>query len=132
MRYEEEVNALIKKTDRSLEAAKDLFNKGYYDFSVSRAYYTMFYCAEALLLTKDLTFSKHSAVISFFGREFIKTGILPEKFYTYIANAFKERQRGDYEAILYPEREECEIILEQSEEFLRAAKELAKNDREMR
>lgn len=123
MKYAEEVSALIKKADRSLEAAKDLFNGEYYDFSVSRAYYSMFYCVEALLLTKDLAFSKHSAVISFFGKEFIKTGILPKKFYTYISDAFKERQKGDYEAILYPEREECELILSRTDEFLKAAKE---------
>jgi uncharacterized protein (UPF0332 family) len=33
----------------------------------------MFYCAEALLFSIGLSFSKHSAVISFFGKEFVKT-----------------------------------------------------------
>ena len=36
----------------------------------------MFSYAEALLLTKGLSFSKHSAVIENFGKHFIKTGLL--------------------------------------------------------
>jgi len=37
----------------------------------------MFYTVEALLLSQNLTFSKHSAVISAFGKNFVKTGIFP-------------------------------------------------------
>jgi len=54
----EEIDKLLRKAKRSLEAAKRLFDEGDYDFSVSRAYYSMFYCAEALLLTKNLSFYK--------------------------------------------------------------------------
>ena len=46
-----EINNLIEKAKRSIDAAKKLYELEYYDFSVSRAYYAMFYCAEALLLT---------------------------------------------------------------------------------
>jgi uncharacterized protein (UPF0332 family) len=68
-----EQSALIKKAQDSIEAARLLKNSGYYDFSVSRAYYAMFYVAEAFLLEDDLSFSKHSAVISAFGRRFAKS-----------------------------------------------------------
>lgn len=40
---------------------------GLYDFAVSRAYYAMFYIAEAFLLGQDLSFSSHAGVISAFG-----------------------------------------------------------------
>lgn len=63
-----------ESAQRSLKASKILIGSGDYDFSISRMYYVMFYCAEALLLTKDLKFSKHSAVIAAFGRDFVKTG----------------------------------------------------------
>ena len=64
MRYELEIDALLEKARRSLDASKNLMERGDYDFSISRAYYSMFYCAEALLLTKDLKFSKHSAELT--------------------------------------------------------------------
>ena len=95
----EEIDNLLRKAKRSLKAAKRLFDDGDYDFSVSRAYYSMFYCAEALLLTENLSFSKHSASIAAFGKEFIKTGLLLPALHSYLSDAFKDRQTGDYEVV---------------------------------
>jgi uncharacterized protein (UPF0332 family) len=44
----------------------------------------MFYAAEALLLDQDLSFSKHSAVISAFGQRFVKTGILDSSLHRHL------------------------------------------------
>src|ERR1017187_10687086 len=44
-------------------------NRQIHDGAVSRAYYAMFHVAGALLLSKGMTFSKHSAAISAFGQE---------------------------------------------------------------
>ena len=52
---------------------------------------------EAILLTIDLVFSKHSAVISAFNMHFLKTRIFPKEFSKLIARLFRERQIGDYE-----------------------------------
>jgi len=49
MKKEESIKTLVEKAERSLKAANLLFEKGNYDFSVSRAYYTMFYCAKEFL-----------------------------------------------------------------------------------
>ncbi len=121
MKYRKEVIELVKKAQKSLEAAKELFNKDYSEFSVSRAYYAMFYCAEALLLSKGLSFSKHSAVISFFGKEFVKTGLMPKKLHGYIRRAFEDRGVGDYETIPI-ERETSEETIRRAEEFLNETK----------
>jgi len=72
---------LIEKAKKSASAAKKLLESGYSDFSVSRSYYAMFYATEALLLAKNLSYSKHSAVISEFGKKFVKTGIIPSKLH---------------------------------------------------
>lgn len=122
MRYEQEISALLKKARRSLGASKDLMERGDYDFAISRAYYSMFYCAEALLLSKDLKFSKHSAVISFFGREFIKSGLLSKELYGHLLKGFRERQIGDYEALNLPILEDSQEICREAEIFLEATK----------
>lgn len=126
MRNGEEIKALANKADRSLRAAWRLFKDGDYDFAISRAYYAMFYCTEALLLSKNLRFSKHSAVISAFGREFVKPGIFPSEFHRYLLDAFRERQRGDYEVILHHTKEDCETILLKAEKFLKKIKKYLK------
>jgi uncharacterized protein (UPF0332 family) len=82
----------------------------------------MFYCAEALLLTKDLKFSKHSAVIAYFGKEFVKEGILSEKLHKYLVKGFKERQKGDYEVITMPNKDEAEDLVNKAEIFLNESK----------
>jgi uncharacterized protein (UPF0332 family) len=45
-----EVKALLHKAGESLQAAELLQREGYLDFAASRAYYAMFYAAQALLL----------------------------------------------------------------------------------
>lgn len=47
-----DILALIKKSEESLTVAEELHNGGHYDFAVGRAYYAMFYIAEAALLEK--------------------------------------------------------------------------------
>jgi len=94
MRYELEIGALLEKARRSLRASDNLMKNGDYDFSISRAYYSMFYCAEALLLTRDLKFSKHSAVISFFGREFVMSGLLSKELYGHLIKGFRKGRLG--------------------------------------
>ncbi|MUL35547.1 HEPN domain-containing protein [Gloeocapsopsis dulcis] len=63
-----EQQGLLEKAYRSLQAAKLLNTQPLAEFAVSRAYYAMFYVAEALLEGEGLTFSKHSAVIAAFGQ----------------------------------------------------------------
>lgn len=87
---------ILTKAERSIEGAAVLQERGLSEFSVSRAYYAMFYIAEALLLKKGLSFSKHSAVISAFGEHFAKPRVLDPTFHQYLREAFADRQVGDY------------------------------------
>ena len=59
-----EIQALIEKAKRSQKAASNLFKDGDIDFAASRAYYSLFYVASALLLSRGLSFSSHSGVIA--------------------------------------------------------------------
>ena len=68
---------LLLKARQSLSAAKLLLNNGFPDYAASRAYYAMFYIAEAFLEGEGMSFSSHAAVIGAFGREFARTGRVP-------------------------------------------------------
>ena len=117
----EEINKLIHKGDQSLEAARRLFNDGYYGFSVSRAYYAMFYLAQALLLIKELSFSKHSAVIAALGQHFVRTELFPEQLYQHLRHAFDQRNISDYEIDREVSREEAASLLDKAEAFIKHA-----------
>ncbi|MBN1451348.1 MAG: HEPN domain-containing protein [Anaerolineales bacterium] len=90
------IQHFLKLADESREVANGLIDMGHPRFSVAQSYYTIFYLAQALLLTKGLTHSSHSAVVAAYGKEFAKTGLLDPKFHRYIIDAQKLRQIGHY------------------------------------
>lgn len=77
----EEQGELLLQARDSLEAAKWLMQGDYPGYAAARAYYAMFYIAEAFLEGDGLSFSKHSAVIAAFGREFAHPERVPVEFH---------------------------------------------------
>lgn len=118
MNKDKDISELIEKAKESLDAAKSLFKDEFYDFSTGRSYYAMFYATEAVLLTKNLSFSKHSAVIGAFGKEFVKTEVLPKKLREYLFSAFDMRQLGDYGAPGSVNKEKAQSLIEETKEFV--------------
>lgn len=116
-----EVRELMDKAARSLKTAEKILKDGEVDFAGSRAYYAMFYVAEALLLQRDLSFSSHSAVTANFGKEFAKTGVLNPKFHNYLIKAQDRRNIGDYAIGTHLTKEEVLEILAWAKEFIKAA-----------
>lgn len=117
-----EQDALVRKAHDSLRGAQVLASQKLFDFAVSRAYYTMFYVAEAFLLGEGLTFSKNSGVIAAFGQHFAKTGRVPKEFHRYLIDGERKRLIGDYD--IGPglsEREALEEI-DHAQKFLDLAK----------
>ena len=115
---------LLAKAQRSFEAAESLLEDGHADFAVSRAYYGCFYIAEALLFSKDLSYSRHSQVVAQFGRQFAKTKELDARYHRLLIEAFGLRQAADYSAA--PEtvsEEDAEHTIREGKEFLTAAHE---------
>ena len=87
---------LLTMAQESLQAAKVLRNTGYPGFAAARAYYSMFYVAEAFLVGKGMAFSKHSAVHAAFARHFCKTGAVPAEFHGYLEDGMVTRHSADY------------------------------------
>lgn len=118
---------LLTKAQRSVAAAQQLVQQGFYDFAVSRAYYAMFYVAEALLDQRGLAFSSHAAVISAFGQQFAKTGQLPVEFHRNLIDAQAQRTRADYD--LQPDltQADAEILIAQALVFMAAGSEYLEN-----
>jgi uncharacterized protein (UPF0332 family) len=113
-----EVSNLLGKARQSLNAAESLMKDGFIDFAASRAYYAMFYSLEALLLNRDLSFSKHSAIISAFGRDYVKTGIFDNKYHRYVLEAFDLRNMGDYGAMYAVPKEKAIELLSNAKDLI--------------
>lgn len=113
---------MLRKADQSLAGARVLLQEGFYGFAVSRTYYAMFYAAEALLQSKGLAFSKHSAVHAAYGVEFAATGVLSPHLHRYLLEAQESRHFGDYDFGPEMPREVAEEQMRRADEFLRATR----------
>ncbi len=122
--------SLLEKADRAIEAASSMLESVGPEFAAGRAYYAMFYTAEALLHERGQQFSKHSGVHAGFGKEFAKTGLLDPRFHRWLLNAFDSRVQDDYDAESLVSGERVEEMLDQARVFLAAAREfLTEGDR---
>jgi uncharacterized protein (UPF0332 family) len=91
-----EEEALLTRARESLRAAQIMIREDLANIAASRAYYALFYVAEALLLSRSLAFSSHSAVIAAFGKEFSRSEVFDPKFHRYLIASQNLRQTGDY------------------------------------
>lgn len=113
-----EIKLLFKKANRYIKSAQILIEEKDYDSAVSRAYYAMFFATEALLLTKNLTFSSHKGIISNFAQYFVKTNIFPKKYYKILVKGFEKRQIGDYDFEPMISKSDAVSMLKESQEFV--------------
>lgn len=121
-----EIDEFLKKSERFLITSKLSLENGDYDSSVSRCYYAMFYAAQALLLKHGLIAASHKGVITLFGQNFIKTGIIDRKFGRALSDAYDKRIIGDYsvEYIITPD--EALDVLKKANEFVEEVKKFIK------
>lgn len=78
----------------------------------------MFHAATAALATKGVSARSHKALITLFGREFVKTGQIEEEIGSALVEAFEARQESTYEADIVFGVEDVQELLEQAQRFL--------------
>ena len=112
---------LLRKSKQSPDAANLMEQQPYHDFAASRAYYAMFYVAEAMLLEYGLSFSKHFAVIAAFGEQFAKTRLVSPEFQRYLIKGQDSRNVADYSHGPALSQADAALQIARAEEFLDAA-----------
>jgi len=108
----------LKQADEALADALLLKNAGRCRGAINRAYYAMFYAIQVFVIQNNVKVSKHSGVISYFDREFVKPGIIDKKFSKWLHRLFDLRQDADYGDMFEPSEEQCQEAVEQAGEFV--------------
>ena len=108
----------MEKAHMDLNAAKLNYEAGFYDASTNRSYYAIFHAARAVLMLNGQDYKKHSGVIAFFNRDYIKTELLERKLGLILHDAFEIRTDCDYEDFYVVAKEDVEKQLESAEYFL--------------
>lgn len=121
-----EVAAYLAKAHHTLMVAEKLLAGEDYADAASKAYYAMFYAAQAFLKAHGFEVVKHSAVASVLGREFAKTGLLEARFHRMLLRARRVREIADYSILTIIDRAEAKLTVANGREFLGEIEKLLK------
>jgi uncharacterized protein (UPF0332 family) len=124
----EATQKLLAKADRVLKFAERLRTDDDGEFVVGRAYYAMFYTAEALLNEKGYRFRKHGGVHGAFREHFVKSGLVDAKYHQWLLEAFSQRITGDYGIESDLTAEDATVLISQAREFLDVARQFLKKE----
>lgn len=108
----------LEKAKNDLSAAKIIAEQGYYEVAANRSYYAIFHAARAVLALTEQDFRKHSGVIAFFRKEYVKTGIFEKRLSDIIQDAFEIRTDCDYEDFYVVAKEDVEQQIANAEYFI--------------
>ena len=114
----QEIAAYLDAAAEALGDSDALLARGSFRSAASRGYYAMFYCAEAVLLTKGITSSSHKGVVAAFGKHFVKTGVFPQHLHAWLREAFDKRQIGDYESLPVLTEADVQDLLQKARQFM--------------
>ena len=119
----EEIQALVRKSRKALEAGRLMLSGGFPEQAASEAYYAMFYAAKAMLLREGKRLKQHKQVIRAFKNLAAKTG--RSRFYDLLSNGFKLRHFAAYETdlVVKVSEDRARAALNAANEFLNVAEE---------
>jgi uncharacterized protein (UPF0332 family) len=110
----------IQQAHDSLREAEILLREEAWRGSINRAYYAMFYAIMALAVVRGFSTSKHTGIIAFFNREFVKKEIFPKELSKKLHLAFERRLTQDYGELAIIDRSLAETTLSDAFEFVDA------------
>ena len=108
----------MERANEMLEAAKKNLEIGQYKTSPNRSYYAIFHAMRAANILKGFDSSKHSGVIAYFNREYLKSGILEKSLSVIIKNSAFLREKSDYDDFFIASRKDAEKQLEDANAFV--------------
>ena len=113
-----EVSLYLEHARDMLEVAAHNITDGFYGSAINRAYYAIFYAANALLVTQKLARGKHSGAIAAFRERFIKPGLVEVEFSDIYGRVMDNRRVSDYEIEIPIDAEVAKRDLSDAQRFV--------------
>jgi len=116
----------IERARQMLKVAERNLADGFCGSAINRAYYAIFYAANAMLATQGLSRSRHSGVIAAFRLRFVKPGFIEVEYGDIYGRVMDDRHISDYdvEAVIEPDRartdlDDARCFVDRIERYLR-------------
>ena len=118
----------MERAKEMLDASKGNLEIGQYKTSLNRSYYAIFHAMRAANILKGFDSSKHSGVIAFFNKEYLKENVMDRSLSVIIKNSAFLREKSDYDDFYIASKKEAEKQLEDAEVFLAAVEKYLKQE----
>lgn len=108
--------------ERAREAFSDagmLLKKKSFAASVNRSYYAIFHALRAVTALDGFDSGKHSGVIAYINKVYVKEGIFDRQLSKILDTAFRLREKADYDDFFVVSEDEAEGQLAKAETVLR-------------
>lgn len=109
----------FNQAHQCLISAKTLMDIEDYKGAANRSYYCVFHAIRSILALSKVDFKKHSSVISYFRREYIKTGLMKIELSDIVSELFQVRSESDYDDFYIISKEEVKEQIENAAYFLK-------------
>jgi uncharacterized protein (UPF0332 family) len=125
MKYEvsELIKYRIQKSYDTILDARVALDNNRLGSALNRIYYSNFYIVSALALKENFSTSKHSQLLGWFNKNYIKTGIISPDSGKIYRISYDNRQESDYEDFVEYNKEDIE---KRYNDMLRFVKEIEK------
>ncbi len=115
----------FQRAKEIIKDAKLLISDKSFSSSVNRSYYTIFHALRAITALDGFDSSKHSGIIAYINKEYVKTGIFDKSLSKILDTSFRLREKADYDDffivskdIALEQLEKAENVINLVEEYL--------------
>lgn len=98
--------------------AETLLNQKSLASSVNRSYYAIFHALRAVTALDGFDSSKHSGVIAYINKEYVKTGIFDKRLSKILDTTFRLREKADYDDFIVISLDAAKEQLSKAEEVI--------------
>lgn len=112
----------FESAGEDLECARVLLEDKKFKASVNRSYYAIFHALRSVSALDQFDSSKHSGVIAYFNRTYIKNGVFDKSVSKMVDTAFRLREKADYQDFVVISREQAQEQLEKAETIINILK----------
>lgn len=123
-----EIEYQLNLAEERLKEAHLLYDQGFYNGSVSRAYYAMFAATRAALLTRNIQVKTHTGLRYAFGMEFIQNGLIDRIYGRMLSRGEHIREEADYGSEKRINKDEAESTLMSASSFIQIIKKVLNNN----
>ena len=117
----------FQRAKEIIKDAKLLISDKSFSSSVNRSYYVIFHALRAITALDGFDSSKHSGIIAYINKEYVKTGIFDKSLSKILDTSFRLREKADYDDFFIVSKDTALEQLEKAENVINLVEEYLEN-----